>query len=373
MSDAKDKARHDRLKVIYDSYKVKIDAKFSTIQTDFDKKDRDEANVELLEGHLAYLGSQRTHWTKKTQKVAEALDLMEGTIHTADFTNLEDLYVSLDASMLNWIEKIKKAIKKFEKDSDISNKQRLDCPTFEGDCLKYKTFKTQFANFCKNFGESEKKAHLINALKGRALEQVQDLISRDRNYKELIKQLDDSYGNERRVIESTCLTYFDFTPPESNNDCVKDYWTKLRNKASNIEDLDMTLGNFLTQIAVYYLPGGYKADLMRQLESGTNKYTFAELSPKLEDVYSYREEQKHNNLACKFGTTELTAAAGITKIIPNESKPYPHTDQTKGQQFRGRGGRGRGRGEFRGGQRGRRGGGNMGVIFFATFVMVQVI
>ena len=354
MADAKDKTKLDRLQGIYDAYKVKLDEKFNAIKTDFDKE-RDDANIELLEGHLAHLGSQRTHWTKKTQKVGDALDGMEGVAHTAAFATLEEKHIEIDAAILNWIEKIKKALKKYEKDSDISNKQRLDCPSFEGDCLRYKTFKTHFTNFCKGFGESDKKAHLISALKGKALEQVQDLIDRDRDYKALIEQLDAAYGNEKRIIEATVLAYFDFIPPECSNPSVNNYWTKMRNRASNIEDLNITLGNFLTQLAVNYLPGPYKADLMRQLPPNTNKYTFAELTPKLEDVYLYREERQKNNLSCKIGTTELTAAAGITKINTNESKPNTQTDHTKGQNFRGRG-RGRGRGGFRGGQRGRGGG-----------------
>ena len=355
MGDAEDKAKLDRLQSIYDAYKLKLDQKLATIKTDFEAE-RGEANIDKLEGHLAHLGSQRTHWTKKTQKVGEALDGMKGTANTIAFATLEEKHIEVDALILIWIEKIKKALKQYEKDADISNKQRLDCPIFEGDCLRYKTFKTRFTNFCKGFGENDKKAHLISALRGKALEQVRDLIDRDRDYKDLIDQLDASYGNEKRIIEATVLAYFDFIPPDCNNISVNDYWTQMRNRASNIEDLNITLGNFLAQIALNYLPGPYKADLMCQIPSGTNKHTFADLSPKLDNVYLYREQQQKNNLSCKVGTTELTAAAGITKFNTNESKPNTQADQAKGQNFRGRG-RGRGRGGFRGGQRGR-GGGN---------------
>ena len=369
MAEPKEAARYQSLLLTHNNFRKNLDVKILAIDRDYKIKDKGESEIEGLEEHLAYLESKKSTFKRMTSILIDTVDKLETTTQLENFSNLEESHTVTEALMTRWIDKLKKSIRKFEQDSVVSNKQRLECPTFEGDCLKFKTFKTRFTTFCKGFGESDKKQHLIQALKGPAATKVQDLIDQDRDYTTIWEALVSSYGNEKRIIDATCKAFYSVNFPRANNKAVGAYIDTMKNRASNVKNLGLDLDNFLAQYIVSGLPGSYKADLMSKYAPEETKITVDSIGPKIDQIFLNKDYQESDDVSCNIGTTELTAAAaGIANTHTNspESKPIPKTDQgNRGRGFdRGYGNRGRGfdRGRnqggrgFRGGLRGRGGG-----------------
>ena len=343
MADAKEVARYQLLQQTHHTFKRNLEAEIVTIEADYNTEDKGESEIEKLEGHLATLESRRSSFKRKMSILIDTIDRLEYESQVENFANLEDSYTVTEASITRWIEKLKKAIKKFETDSVVSNKQRLECPTFEGDCLKFKTFKTRFQNFCKGFGEQDKKMHLIQALKGPAAEKVQDLIDRDRDFKTIWESIVSSYGNEKKVIDATCQSFYSLDKPQANNAAVSAYYDAMKNRASNVVDLGLDLDHFLAQYILAQLPGVYRADLMNKYDPKETKITVASIGPKLEEVFINRNYKEPDKVSCNIGTTELNVAAANTR--PPASNPEQKVDHgNKGRGFD----RGRGRGGYRG-------------------------
>ena len=368
MAEAKELQRYQALLLTHNNFRKNLDAKLVTVDTDYKVKDKGDTEIETLEDHLAYLESKKSSFKRMTTILIDTVDKLETTTHLDNYSNLEELHTETEALITRWIDKLKKAIKKFEQDSVVSNKQRLDCPTFDGDCLKFKTFKTRFTTFCKGFGESDKKQHLIQALQGPATLKVQDLIDQDRDFTTIWEKLESSYGNEKRLIDATCRAFYAVGCPRANNKAVGTYIDTIVNRASNVKELGLDLDNFLAQYIISLLPGSYKADLMSKYTDKEIKISVDSIAPKMDQVFLHNDYKEPDDVSCNVGTTELTAAAGIANAHtnPSESKPTPKTDHgNRGRGFdRGHGNRGRGfdRGRYQGGRgfrggRGGRGGG----------------
>ena len=319
MAEPKEAARYQSLLLNHNNFRKNLDAKILTIDTDYKIEDKGESEIEALAAHVAYLESSKSTFKRKTSILVDTVDRLETTTQLENFSKLEELHTETEALMTQWIEKLKKSIKKFEQDSVVSNKQRLECPTFEGDCLKFKTFKTRFTTFCRGFGESDKKQHLIQSLKGPAATKVQDLIDQDRDYTTIWEALVSSYGNEKRIIDATCKAFYAVEFPRANNKAVGEYIDTMKNRASNVKDLGLDLDNFLAQYIVSGLPGSYKADLMSKYTSVETKITVDSIGPKVDEIFLHKDYQESDDVSCNIGTTELNVAVANTR--PPASNP----------------------------------------------------
>ena len=344
MAEQKEAARYQTLKQIHTNFKDRIDEKILTIDENYKIKDKGGSEIEKMKDHLANLEGQKSALKLKTQKLANEVDKLVSGTQDANFSELEDLHIETETLITRWIDKLKDEIKKFEQDSVVSNKQRLECPTFSGDYLKFKTFKTTFTTFCQGFGAVDKKLHLVQALKGPAYTKVQDLIESDRSFKEIWDQLESSYGNEKRLIDMACRAFYALDDPRANNKSVGEYVDAMRNRASNVKNLGLDLDNFMAQYIISRLPGSYRGDLMSKYKDDETKISIDSMGPKLDQFFLNKDYQESDNISCNVGTTELTAAAGIahTHTNPSESKPTPKSDH-------GNRGRGSDRGWNRGG------------------------
>ena len=350
---AQEKTRHDHLKKLFDSFEVRLNTLVGTVETDCKKQDKDADHIEVLEKHIATLSSYKTMLGRKTLKLMDTIDQQKGTTQYENYENLEIKHTEADAKIVQWMEKVKRVIKEYHKNEDISNREKLSMPKYEGDYLVFNTYSTQFMNFTKGMGEEDKKMHLAQSLVGAPYKKISHLIDGNASFKTCWDTLKSHYADERRVADATISGFFSIKKPGRSVQEIQEHFAEMRNKAALVNQLGLTLEQLLAHYYLLRIPGKLRGQIENAIDG--SKYTFDAILPHLEGVCRRQEYDDSDD------ESSLTAAAAQIKNKPVSSKPdrgggenltnnnegNPNRNRGRGFGFRGQRGyrsRGRGRG-----------------------------
>ena len=85
--------------------------------------------LELLRDHRAWLEGQRTFASKKSGIVAHIISTLQPTSQVFDdFLDLEQKFNTIEMQIITTVDKIKEKVAQFQKDKEISRKERIGLP-----------------------------------------------------------------------------------------------------------------------------------------------------------------------------------------------------------------------------------------------------
>ena len=360
MADAEaDKASYDYQNKIYEAIKKAIQERTDKAKTICVKESKTETDIENLELNHAELESQRSRLKIKNSKFQDALVKLKGNTQLENFEKLDESYADSEALTIHWLNKIQKEIKKFNKDNEIGNKQKMELPSFEGDYTEFNTFALAFETFCRGDGDSNKRYQLISALKGKAYEYVGDLINRNQPFQVIWDKLKDHFGDQKRLTDATISDFFETSPPGNNMSEIASHFVKIKNRASNITALGLTVEQLLTHYYLLQIPGQFRTELEQRLGPETPaKLEFAAVEKAVEAI-SRTNEYNKNHSSSFVGSVDdnITAAVGSTSNTKNQTKECEAASGSRTNSYRGgRDGNRGGRDNYRGGRDNYRGG-----------------
>ena len=173
--------------------------------------------------------------------------------------------------------------------------------------------------------------HLVSALKGEALEHVESLIDGDADFDTIWKALEDHFGKLRNVIDATVAAFISVPTPNNISE-MTGHFNTVKNKASNILRLDLTVEELLTQFYLLAVPNHFRAELERVFDPELDKYTFKSMATCVEQVSRQKRHQTVSPISCNFGNTQVTTATAIPHSS-NNPPTDPKTD-SNGHAYR---------------------------------------
>ena len=198
----------------------------------------------------------------------------------------------------------KKTSKTKTKQSPVSagKIEKLDIPEFDGDCTKFKNFRTRFNVLTEVFDEVSTKIYLTEKLKGRAYQYVKDLILQDASLKDIWKALNAHYGNEQNIIDATVKAYFDLQKPIKDINKFEDFFVQSKNLAASVVGLGHNPEELLAAYFMLQIPGEYRSEIEKKLsidrarEKSTNtRYRFTDLSPLVDEFVRIMKMSSQND------------------------------------------------------------------------------
>ncbi|CAL4110922.1 unnamed protein product, partial [Meganyctiphanes norvegica] len=199
---------------------------------------------------------------------------------------------------------------------------KLDLPTFDGDFLLYKYFRTRFITLTEGYNETTKKIYLTNSLTGRARKYVEDLIIHDGEYEEIWKQLNSHFGNPNNIIDATLKAFFELPRPSKDIQEIEEHFIQSKNRCTSVIALDHNPDELLAAVYMLQLPGEVRSELEKKLHETGNresetKYTFNDLGPLMEEYIRIMKlsSQKNEELEKISNPIKINAMVGITRTV----------------------------------------------------------
>ena len=270
--------------------------------------------IELLREHRAWLEGQKTFASKKSGIVAQIVSTLQPTsLVFDDFLDLEQKFNSIEMQIITAVDKIKEKLAQFQKDKEISRKERIGLPRFKGDFIEFNRYRTAFTNFCKGLGEEDKKSHLINSLAPEPLSVVEPLVHADHTFQAIWNALVEHYANPKEILDSAVSKYLNMPTPKNKMDDLNGHFINMRNYAANIMRLNITLEQFLVQIYFLKIPGEFRGDLENDLPKEESRYNWKDIAPCVNKnirakKYSYNPDTPVKSYE---PTTTVTATPGV--------------------------------------------------------------
>ena len=352
MADEKDKRLYDAHVNNYDAVEAVIRPKVTTIEGIAKKELLTEDDVATLESHQGWLDSQKNIIKLKLNSVNGALSALEGAKQQLNFYKLEEKWATLDASLNTCSTRVQNAFKKYQKDKEIVNREKMKLPPYKGGFVEFRTFANQFKTFCEGLGEAQKKFQLVNALEGKARDHVQGLIDEDRNFKTIWDELESEFGDEKRLINATISNFFNIPKPNDNITELESHFTQIKNKCSNVLALGLTVEQLLTHYYLINVPGQFRTELEVRLDKTKNSHSFSELSTAVKEITRAREHQSNqgqsNQTNAYLASQDFEINSAIGSVDTRNQKPF-HRPSPKPEHF-----------QNGGNYRGQRGGYNRG-------------
>ena len=316
-----------RFKKVFEKFEVEIQKRLEDMERALETEDM--VKVEDLESEL------------QAHKTTLQGDIERISSEVCDMKDLDDV-VDLEHRAKMLLVKITKACGNANKvTSRAKSKQtpvsagkveKLDLPEFEGDCTKYKFFRTRFKVLTACFDEVTTKIYLTEKLKGRAYQYVKDLVLQDASLKRIWKALDDHYGNEQNIIDATVKAYFDLQTPIKDINKFEDFFVQSKNLAASVIELGHDPEELLAAYFMLQIPGEYRSEIEKKLsinrareESTSTRYKFSDLSPLVDEFVRImkmssqndKEQSKKENQ----NTTTVKAMLGAAHNIQEENGP----------------------------------------------------
>ena len=295
---------------------ITLGSKFLEIEQIINDDMYTETTIELLEDHGAWLESQKVFVGKKAGIVANLVsNLQPNSLVFESFLTLESKFNTLEKQIITYLNKIKKKTTKYYKDQEISHKERIGLPHFEGGFVEFKRYKTSFLNFCKGLGEEDKKQHLINSLKPAPKEVVEPLINADQPFDRIWEALDEHYADPKEVSDHIVSNFLNTNIPPNSMEELSKHFIRMRNLASNIISLNLSQEELLVQIYLLKIPGSFRADLENHLPKDKTSYLFRDIAPFVNKNIRAKK-YRHNPEATVtnyISNTSVTATPGIVQ------------------------------------------------------------
>ena len=204
---------------------------------------------------------------------------------------------------------------------------KIEIPKFYGDYLQYRTWQVKFLLVTSGCDEPTMRIYLIEALKDKAYEYVEDLIIQNASLEKILEQLETHFGNEHYIIDESIKSYFELPKPEENVESFETFFIQSKNRAANL----ITLGHSPEQLLAAYfmlqIPGKYRSELEKKLSQSKEdrdeetKYTFAQLAPLVEE---FTRIMKISNKKETKETTEAKSLIANTNvqntIVPEQTQ-----------------------------------------------------
>ena len=303
-------------KKVLDHIKNIVDSKLLEVNHILEDEEilTESVTMELLEDHGAWLESQKTFTSKKSSIVAHIMSTLHPTSPVFDnFLDLEQEFNTIEKQIITAVNRIKKRTTQFNKDKEISRKERIGLPKFKGDFLEFNRYRTSFTNFCKGLGEEDKKQHLINSLEAEPLSVVEPLVNADQPFQVVWDALVEHFANPKEILDSAVSRYLNTPTPCNKMNDLNKHFIDMRNFAANIIRLNLTQEQLLVQIYLLKIPGDFRADLENHLPKDQNKYLFKDIAPCVNKnirakKYSYSPDTQVNSYP---PTASITATPGV--------------------------------------------------------------
>ena len=270
-------------KKVFERFEVEVNKVCEKVITAINENDREE-----MEDGVHELETHRAKLHKDTDKIAAA---SYSDDEVDEYAELEVRAATLMAKITLTIKKVKRKIDIKGKSTNLSSQMtskltKIEVPTFDGKYTEYKFYKTRIQTLISNLDELTQKIYLTESLKGKAYEYVEDVIKQDGNLDEIWRQLDAHFGNQHHVIDATIKAFFELTKPTKDIKKFEEYYIQSKNRAASLLALDHEPDQLLAAYFMLQIPGEYRSELEKKLtatNSKKTKYTFAELSPLVEE------------------------------------------------------------------------------------------
>ena len=159
---------------------------------------------------------------------------------------------------------------------------KLDIPTFDGDFIKFYSFKNRFESCVHNtsMDKAIKLQYLSNALVGKAEEVVRDFETNNLDYDEAWSHFLSNYENKRAIIAAHFARIRDIEPIKVENG-IRDLITQVNASVRGLKccdlEIDDTFSQFLTFLVVSKLDKFTSRDWQNSLKTTDNYPKFEEL------------------------------------------------------------------------------------------------
>ena len=153
-------------------------------------------------------------------------------------------------------------IKEKRKPTMASGKlSKIEIPKFYGDYLKYNTWKQKISVVLYSCDEITQRIYIIEALKGKAYDYVEDLIIQEGSLEDILNQLDTHFGNEHHIIDASIKSYFELSKPEENIDSFEKFFIQSKNRAASLLTLQHDPEQLLAAYFMLQIPGSYRSEI----------------------------------------------------------------------------------------------------------------
>ena len=264
----------------------------------------------------------------------------------ADLKTVDRACIDEEADLKSAISRAKQMIASHSKIAASGKLAKIDIPNFFGGQQPYKLWRAQFNLLTQGYDETSRKMYLIEKLKGEAYRWVEDLILIEAPLADLWKALDDHFGNDKNIIDSTIRSFFVLERPTEEINKFEEHFIQSKNKGASI----LTLGHSTDElIAAYWMlqiPSKYRIEIERSLAStaskreSPHKYTFSDLTPMVEEVIRIHRNSASGTQEIPVKAVEVEAYKGLTKEVQQGEEPKTHQkpfqrNNGKGQQQQG--------------------------------------
>ena len=284
--------------------------------------------IELLEDFGEWFDSQKGIVSKKSSIVAHTLTTLHPTSQVFDnFYDLMQDYNTVEKQILSAVNKIKKRTAQYQKNKEISHKERISLPKFKGDFLDFDRYRTSFTSFCKGLGEEDRKQHLINSLETEPFGVIEPLVNADQPFQVVWEALVEHFANPKEITDSACARFLNKPiPPNQMNDLAKHY-IEMKNFAANIMRLNITFEEFLVQVYLLKIPGEFRANLEHNLPKDKSRYLFKDLTPCVNTTIRSKKYNPGQNIQVNTypAGSDVTATPGVVN--------QPNTNKHKGSRY----------------------------------------
>ena len=309
------------LKKTFNIFKASTDKLMKEIKEDIKKKEYTD-----LKTKMNMLISHKLLLEKDVARIEnELVEETEEEDHQNLKSNARDLLLKVTAAELD----IKELLKEIKKPIMAAGKlSKIEIPKFYGDYLKYKIWKSRMAVVIADCDELTQRIYLVEALKGKAYEYVEDLIIQNGSLKVIIEQLETHFGNEHHIIDASIKSYFELSKPEENIESFETFYIQSKNRAASLLTLEHTAEQLLAAYFMIQIPENYRSEIEKKLSQTKDdrkeptKYTFAELAPLVEEFTRIMKiADKKETKETTVETKTLIANTNIQQaIVPEQTQ-----------------------------------------------------
>ena len=318
-----------RIRRAYNKFQTIINTELDELQ-----KALDENETKAIKDRSVTIKTHRNTLEKDLAR------LEEEEVEATEEEDLDDIKLemkTLIAKMSVNISKTKDHLDASSKSTAIAGKiTRVDIPTFHGDYLKYKHYKSKFKTLTSTYDEISQRVFLVDhSLKGEAYSYVEDLIVHGGTLKTIWEQLDGHYGNENHIIDATISAFFQQEKPNKDINKFEEYYIQCKNRAANLIALGHSPEELLAAYFMLQIPGEYRSEIERRLSNtkadrtAESKYNFTNLTPLVEDftrIMKMANNDQNKTTNVMLGMTNNTQIQqGNTINIPEDLTTYNQT------------------------------------------------
>ena len=290
----------------FNAYKI-------TINTLLEKQDKSAEDKISLEENYNKLKSHKDLIAQKSRKLQSAIEeaYNDKEAYTA-LAALEVKYTDLEGPLFSLMDKVKAILDRWKKDDDILDTTRMSIPDFWGTFGEWNNFSSTFGTLTEHSGKKNKRIRLLEAVKGEARVQIEDLIDEGADFQAMWDELESVYGDPRNQTDSLITRLFSIEQPKDDNNELKSHFNTFKNRSSNIVSLKLSTENLLAAYYMLQIPTKLRSNIEAEFEADHTKFTFKEIAPIIKRLCRTGIEpvgKKSKETSCSVGQVEEVSAA----------------------------------------------------------------